>query len=235
MHYNGVMEQEKIAVVIYGFPGSGKGTQANLAANTFGLVNFDTGRHLESLWYDPRRQKEALVRRERKLFEEGKLNTPSFVLGEVSKAVRKTAGRGLGIVFSGSPRTMHEAEHLIPLLEKLYGRKKVFFFFLDVDPKDSIERNTKRRLCSACHAPLLAKYCPSKKPKYCPVCAGSLYKRTLDRADIIPKRIEEYNNRTAPILNYLKKRGSPIKKINGKQKPYKVFQLLEKTVLSGLL
>lgn len=234
MSYNNPMQHKKIALVIYGLPGSGKGTQANLAADMFGLVNFDTGHYLESLWYDPKRQKESLVIRERKLFEEGKLNTPSFVLGEVSRAVRETAHMQLGIVFSGSPRTMHEAEQLIPLLEKLYGRKKVFLFFLDVKEKDSIERNTKRRLCSVCRTPLLAKYYPSKKPRYCPVCAGSLYKRTLDRADIIPKRIEEYKNRTAPILAYLKKRGSKIKKIDGRPEPYKVFHHIERHINKGL-
>lgn len=228
------MQHEKIAIVIYGLPGSGKGTQANLSANTFGLVNFDTGRHLESLWYDPKRQKEALVKKERKLFEEGKLNTPSFVLREVKKAVQKTAAMCLGIVFSGSPRSMYEAERLVPLLEKLYGRKKVFFFFLDIDPRDSVLRNTKRRLCSICRTPLLATYYPSKKPLYCPACAGSLYKRTLDRADIILRRIEEYENRTAPILQYLKKRGSKIMKINGRPEPYKVFRRIERHINKGL-
>ncbi|MDO8520762.1 MAG: nucleoside monophosphate kinase [bacterium] len=224
------MRNEKIAVVIYGLPGSGKGTQANLAANAFGFVNFDTGRYLESLWYDPKRQKEALVRRERKLFEEGKLNTPSFVLGEVAKAVKAIAGKGLGVVFSGSPRTMYEAERLIPILERLYGKKRVFVFFLDVAPKDSVERNTRRRLCSFCKTPLLAKYYPTKKPKHCPVCAGTLYKRTLDRTDIILKRITEYNERTAPVLGYLKKRKYKITNINGKPEPYKVFRHIEQEI-----
>ena len=228
------MRQEKIALLIYGLPGSGKGTQADLAANMFGLVNFDTGRHLESLWYDPKRQKESLVQKERKLFEEGKLNTPNFVLREVSGAVRKTNAKWLGIVFSGSPRTLHEAERLIPLLEKLYGRKKVFFFFLNIDPKDSVERNTKRRLCSVCRTALLAKYYPSKKPKHCPRCAGMLYRRSLDRAPVIRRRIEEYKTRTAPILAYLKKRGSKIKTIDGRVKPYEVFKHIEKTINAGL-
>lgn len=228
------MQQEKIAIVIYGLPGSGKGTQANLAAQTFGLVNFDTGHHLESLWYDPKRQKEALIKRERKLFEEGKLNTPSFVLSEVSKAVRKTAQKNLGIVFSGSPRTMYEAERLVPILEKLYGKSNVFFFFLAVDPKDSIERNSKRRLCSFCHAPLLTKYYPSTVPRYCPICAGALYKRTLDRANIIPKRIAEYNARTVPILKYLRKRKTQVTTVNGKAKPYEVFTIIERRIKAAL-
>ena len=234
MPYNGSMRNEKIAVVLYGLPGSGKGTQANLAANAFGLVNFDTGRYLESLWYDPKRQKEVLVRRERKLFEEGKMNTPSFVLGKVAEAVKKISTKGLGVVFSGSPRTMYEAERLMPTLEQLYGKKRVFVFFLNVDPKVSIERNTKRRLCAVCKAPLLAKYYPAKKPKYCPVCAGALYKRTLDRPDVILKRIAEYNERTAPVLGYLKKRDYRITKADGRPAPYKVFRHIEQHINNRL-
>ena len=228
------MQQEKIAVALYGLPGSGKGTQANLVANKYGLVNFDTGRYLETLWYDPKRQSDPVVMRERKLFEEGKLNTPSFVLGEVAKAVTKLAKKGHGVVFSGSPRTMPEAETLIPLLEKLYGKTNVHFFLLDVDPKDTLERNGKRLLCSVCRTPLLVKYYPKTKAKYCPACGGALYKRSLDNAKIIPKRIEEYQNRTAPILNYLKKCGHKVMKVDGRPAPYLVFDHIDKALRKKL-
>lgn len=224
------MRQEKIAVALYGFPGSGKGTQANLIANMFGLVNFDTGKHLESIWYDPKRQKDPSVRKERELFASGKLNTPSFVLNEVRRELEKTAKRGLGIVYSGSPRTMFEAEGLIPLMERLYGKRNVFFFFLDVDPKDSVARNGSRLLCTKCKFGLMAKYYPAKRAKYCPVCAGPLYKRTLDDLSVIPKRIVEYKERTAPILGFLKKRGNKVVRLNGRQKPYEVFAKIESSI-----
>ena len=132
--------------LICGLPGSGKGTQANLVANSFGLVNFDTGKLLETIWYDPKRQKDPVVKREKVLFATGKLNTPSFVLNEVKKKATTFAKAGHGIVFSGSPRTMFEAEGLIPSLEKMYGREKMFFFLLDVDHKDSLARNGKRSI-----------------------------------------------------------------------------------------
>ncbi len=228
------MRNEQIAVVIYGFPGSGKGTQANLAANAFGLVNFDTGRYLERLWYDPKRQRDPVVRREKQLFESGKLNTPSFVLNEVTKAVKAIAKKDLGVVFSGSPRTMYEAERLIPTLMRLFGKKRVFFFFLNVPPEVAIERNSKRRLCTFCKTPLLARYYPSKNPKYCPVCAGALYKRTLDNVDVIPKRIAEYNERTAPILGYLKEHGYDIARIDGRTKPFEVFRHIASRIEAGL-
>lgn len=224
------MRREKIVVAIYGLPGSGKGTQANLVANSFGLVNFDTGKLLESIWYNPKRQKEALVKREKKLFEAGKLNTPSFVLNEVAKEAKKLEKEGCGIVFSGSPRTMDEAEGLIPVLAKLYGKENIFFFLLDVDPKDSIARNSKRRLCTFCKTGLLAAYYPSKQPKHCPVCAGPLYRRSVDDPKIIPKRLVEYTERTLPIIGYLKKQGHKVTKLNGRPAPYKVFQKMEQHI-----
>lgn len=228
------MKREKIVVAVYGLPGSGKGTQANLIANSFGLVNFDTGKLLESIWYDPKRQKDPVVRKEKVLFASGKLNTPSFVLSEVKKKATNFAKMGHGIVFSGSPRTMFEAEGLIPALEKMYGREKMFFFLLDVDHKDSLARNSKRRLCNECKTPLMALYYPSKSPKYCPVCAGSLYRRTLDDPKVIPKRLTEYEERTFPIIGYLKKNKFKVVKLNGRKEPFKIFKEIEKTIAKQL-
>lgn len=224
------MLNKKIAIAFYGFPGSGKGTQAELSAAAFGLTNFDTGRYLESLWYDPERQHDPVVQKERKIFEAGKLNTPEFVLGEVARAVTAIAKSGRGVVFSGSPRTMHEAERLTPLLERLYGKKGVFFFFLDVRSSDSVERNGKRLLCTFCKVPLLMKYIPSKHPKFCPRCGASLYRRTLDRKDIIVKRIAEYKERTEPVVRYLKKRGYRVTMLDGRPAPYKIFELVQKEI-----
>ncbi len=220
----------RIAIVIYGPPGSGKGTQADLLADMFGLVHFDTGRFMEAVFRDPKRQKEKTIQREKKLFDQGILMTPIFILREVSKGVQQIAKAGRGIVFSGSPRTMYEAEGLVPILEKLYRKSNVFFIRLDVDPKHSLERNSKRLLCSFCHSALLTKYYPSKNPKHCPVCGGSFYKRSLDNKKVIPRRLEEYKNRTEPIFGYVKKRGHHIFSVDGRPEPYKVFQHIERYI-----
>src|SRR3989344_5225216 len=132
---------KKIAIVVYGPPGSGKGTQANLLAQKMGLIHFDTGKYLESVVHDPSRQKEAFIKRERKMFDEGILLTPSFVLREVSRAARQIAKAGLGMVFSGSPRTVYEAEGFVPILERLYGQNNIYVFELKLAPKFSINRN----------------------------------------------------------------------------------------------
>jgi len=221
---------KKIVVILYGPPGSGKGTQANLLADKLGLIHFDTGRYLESAVYDPTRQKEKIIKRERKFFEGGQLMTPSFVLAEVSKATKKLRKAEWGIVFSGSPRTVFEGKGLMPLLEKLYGKKNIFVFVLVVPAKDSIKRNSDRVVCKICKAPLLTKYYPSKHYKHCPVCAGPFYHRTLDSPKTIKVRLEEYRSRTEPVFKLMRKRGYRIIKIDGRPAPYKVFEHILKNL-----
>ena len=215
----------KIAVILYGPPGGGKGTQANLLANKLGLIHFDTGKFLELVVHDPARQKEKIVRREKKLFDDGILMTPSFVLGEVVKAVKQIRKAGYGVVFSGSPRTVYEANGLLPVLERLYdGKKNIFIFELKMPEAYSIKRNSNRLVCSACGYTLLSAYYPHVKPKHCPVCGGPFYRRTLDNPKTIKVRLGEYRNRTEPIFKIAENRGYRIHKIDARPAPYKVFR-----------
>lgn len=216
----------KIVVIIFGPPGSGKSTQASLVANKAGLLYFDTGHLLESIVNDPKRQKDPVIKRERRLFDSGKLMTPEFVVKEVIRHLKVIAVAGWGVVFSGSPRTLGEAAKLLPELEKLYGKKNIFPFSLEVPAKSSIERNSRRFVCKVCGAPLLTSYYPSKRPKHCPVCAGSLYRRTLDKPEIIKVRLEEYHKRTEPVFRFFKKYGYEIRKIDGRPAPYKVLNAI---------
>ncbi len=214
---------KKIVVILYGPPGSGKGTQANILAHKLSVHHFDTGRFLEELVHDPERQHEKIVKRERVLFDKGILMTPSFVLKEVANKVRKLRKAGWGIIFSGSPRTMYEANALLPVLNKLYGKKNIYIFLLNIPPEVSIARNSKRLICSVCGHMVLAEYHPLTVPKHCPVCAGPLYRRTLDTPDVIKVRLKEYKNRTVPILTLLKKRKYHVEIIDGRPAPHKVL------------
>ena len=220
----------KIAIILYGPPGSGKSTQANLLSQKLDLIYFDTGRLLESIVHDPKRERDPVIRRERKLFDSGRLLTPSFVFKEVARHVKVIADAGWGIVFSGSPRTLSEAEGLFPILERLYGKKGIVTFILEIPERASVERNSRRLVCKICGAPLLTAYYPSKHPKHCPVCAGPLYKRTLDDPATIRVRLEEYRERTKPIFEFMRAKGLKIKKVDGTKAPYKVFQVVYDSV-----
>ena len=222
----------KIAIILYGPPGSGKGTQANLLADKLGLIHFDTGKFLESIWYDPKRQKEKLVQKEKKIFEEGGLNSWSFVAKEIIKDIKNIAGANRGLIFSGSPRTLPEAKLELPVLEKLYRRKNIFIFVLKLSPAMSIKRNSARLMCRVCGYGLLTAYYSVKNPKTCPICGGEFRKRTLDKPEIIKVRLKTYHDQTEPVFGFLKKRGYKLRELDAAPAPYKVLgQILKRTKL----
>ncbi|MBU6500798.1 MAG: nucleoside monophosphate kinase [Patescibacteria group bacterium] len=214
---------KKSAIILYGPPGSGKGTQANLLAGKLNLIHFDSGKFLEAVVHDPLRQKEKFIQKERELFDTGKLLTPSFVFKEAARAVTKIAKGGLGVVFSGAPRTVYEAKGLMPILERLYGKKNIFVFEFKLPPNHSVKRNSTRMICRSCGYMLLNAYYPKVRAKHCPVCGGNFYKRTLDNPKVIKVRLKEYKERTMPAFTLLRKMGYKIHAIDAKMAPYKVL------------
>lgn len=215
-------------VIIYGPPGSGKGTLAVLLTKNSDFIHFDTGQYLEKVLYDPARQKDKIIQREKKFFETGVLSTPEWVLPVVSEGVKKIAGAGWNVVFSGSPRTMFEAFGgakrigLMKLLEKLYGRKNIYVFELKAKPQTSIERNSHREICEICGQPSLFLY--TGKMPCCAFCAGPLKKRKVDDPKVIPTRLAEYEKRTFPILAELRKRGYRVFGLGAEPAPYKIYR-----------
>lgn len=221
----------KQVVMIYGQPGAGKGTQAYLVESVKGFHHFDTGRYLESVVHDPANVKNKIVQRERKLFDSGILCTPSWVLSIVKNKALDFSKAGQSLVFSGSPRTLFEAfgdaknQGLISVLGKAFGKKNIHIFYLKVSPKTSIWRNSHRMVCSLCGAPVLYH---AGKLEHCAFCGSPLRRRTLDKPEVIKVRIKEYQERTQPILNRLKKMDYKINVINGEPAPYKVFKQILK-------
>jgi len=224
----------KKVILIYGAPGAGKGTQADLLSKKMGYYHFDTGKYIEQTLNDKENLKSKKFQKEKELFDSGKLNTPAWVLKDiVVKNTKKLAKAGVRIVFSGSPRTLFEAfgdektTGLIETLEKLYGKEEVGILYIDVKPESSIFRNSHRSVCSVCGAPVLYK---ENGVQTCPFCDAPLRKRSLDTPETIKVRLEEYKNRTQPILEELKKRGFAINMINGEPEPFQVFEEVKQKI-----
>lgn len=220
----------KLAVIIFGPPGSGKGMQADLLADTEGLIHLDTGKILRAIFSDPVQMRDPVNRREKKINDAGILNTPQWVVGVVKRRIRAVAKMGYGLVFSGSPRTLYETEKVFPLLERLFGKKNIKILLLRVPPDIAARRNRIRLVCTTCRRPLLSQYYPVKNPKRCPVCAGVLKRRIDDQPEKFKTRLSEYLERTQPILGYLRHRGYRITNIDGTPAPYKVFQKVRRAV-----
>ena len=222
----------KIGIIIFGPPGSGKGTQAQLLAEKFNLVHFDSGSYLRKILYDPKYKKNKAIQAERKLNEAGKINTPLWVLKIIVDKIKKIEKLNESVVFSGSPRSTFEAfgdkkhKGLMKILKEFYGKKNIRIFILNISEKESIKRNSKRIVCSICRTPLLSQMSDVKCQMFkdCPFCAGPLKSRFDDKKEIIVERLKEYQQRTFPIIKELKRKKYKIININGYQFPYKIHQ-----------
>ncbi|PIT93337.1 MAG: hypothetical protein COU06_00470 [Candidatus Harrisonbacteria bacterium CG10_big_fil_rev_8_21_14_0_10_38_8] len=219
------------AVIIYGPPGAGKGTQANLLAWKYGFFHFDSGKYVRSVTSDPANKNNKRVQQEKKKAEAGILMSPSWILSIFLKEMRKIAKVKMTIVYSGSPRTMFEAygsekrPGLVQELIKEYGRKNIIFFYLKITPEVAAKRNTIRKTCAVCATSLLGK----SKQSECPICSGSLITRADDsNPEVIKKRIEEYNTRTLPVIDKARKMNLTVKEIDAELPPYEVFTRIEK-------
>jgi len=225
----------KKVVLVYGAPGAGKGTQADLLSKKMGFYHFDTGKVIEQMLNDPENLKDAKFKEEKENFDSGRLNTPSWVLEDiVIKNTEKLAKAGVRLVFSGSPRTLFEAfgdgktVGLVETLEKLYGKENVGIIFIDVKPETSIFRNSNRLVCSVCGAAIL--YDPKSSQQNCLFCGAPLKKRVFDNPEKLKVRLEEYKNRTEPILEGLRQRGFEVNVIDGEPEPFKVFEEVKKRI-----
>ena len=222
----------KFAVIIYGPPGSGKSTQAELVASAYGLVRFDTGKYIEEVINDPKNKKNKFIQKQKQRYESGLLCDRPWVFSIVSSQIKKIIKAGFGLVLGGSPRTSFEAfdqegrPGVYSILKKAYSKGGIFTFLLKVKPSSSIFRNKERKICIVCGRQVV--YDKKFKITKCPFCSGSLRTRKDDKPEVIKARLVEFERATKPIFEGLKKRGFKIHQINGDQPPYKVFQDIKK-------
>jgi len=214
----------KKIIILLGPPGSGKGTQATLLAEKLDLYYFETSNIIEMAVHSHRAEEHVEVDgqkytfgHEKELWEKGILCSPPFVVFLVEKKINELFQSGKGIVFAGSPRTMHEGEKVIPQIEALYGQKNIKIILLELSPEQTIFRNSNRKICELMRHPVLYTE-ETRNLKSCPLDGSKLLKRTgLDDPETIKVRIKEYEERTLPLVGFFEKAGLEVKKVNGEQ------------------
>ena len=230
------MDKQQI-IILLGPPGSGKGTQAILLSEKFDLYNLETSKIIEQRIMNAKKDefikiegKKYFFEKEKRLWKTGILCSPDFVSFLIKEKVKQLRKEGKGIAFSGSPRTLPEGKELIPLFKKLYGAKNIKIFEIALAARESIFRNSHRRICELMRHPILWTK-ETKKLKHCPLDGSKLLKRKgLDDPETIKIRLKEYKERTFPLVDFFKKQGLTVKKINGEQTVEDVF----KEILSKL-
>ena len=227
---------KKQVIILFGPPGAGKGTQAELLAEKFGLYYFETSKILEREFKNPSEKiieiegEKFDVLKEKKLWEEGILCSPPFVAYLVGKNIKELAEQGENLILAGSPRTVYEGERVTPLLKELYGPENIKIFLIEISPKETIFRNSHRRICQLMRHPILYTK-ETENLKICPLDGSKLIRRKgLDDPETIKIRLKEYKERTLPLLEIFEKEGIKVTKINGEQSVSDVFKDILKEI-----
>ncbi len=218
-------------IILFGPPGAGKGTQAELLSEKFNLYYLETSKLIEAAVMRAKRGqfvnvdgKKYYLLDEKKLWETGILCSPPFVSYFVKTKIKELFKEGRSILMAGSPRTLFEGLDQVPMLKKLYGAKNIKIILIELTARQTIWRNSNRRICALIRHPILTTQ-ETLKLKCCPLDGSKLMRRKgLDDLETIKVRLEEYRERTLPLLQYFKKERLKVNKVHGEKSVEAVFK-----------
>jgi adenylate kinase len=205
-----------IAILLMGPPGSGKGTQAVSLSQYLQLPHISTG----DLFRENIFQKTTLGLEASAYINQGKL-VPDFLVSEMLFARIAKEDCKNGYILDGFPRTIPQAESLDG---KIGQTHQLVVLYFHLDDQIIIERLSGRIVCKGCSSPYHLKYAPPISQNICDTCHGNLYQRDDDQEHIVRKRLQVYQEQTAPLIaNYLERKVC-FKKIDSSQKKEQVVQ-----------
>jgi adenylate kinase len=192
-----------VKLILLGAPGAGKGTVAKLLTAVDGSVQISTGdilRGAVQAGTDLGKKADAFMKA-------GDLVPDDLIMGIMEERLQEPDCEK-GFLLDGFPRTIPQAEALKELLGRI-GVKLDMAVNLDV-PRDVIlDRLTTRRTCSNsdCQAIYNVKSSPTKVEGVCDKCGSPVIQRDDETEEAISKRLETYNEKTAPLAAYYEKEG----------------------------
>ncbi|MFV0335239.1 MAG: adenylate kinase [Tropicimonas sp.] len=189
-------------LILLGPPGAGKGTQARMLEEKFGLVQLSTGDLLRGAVAAGTEAGKAA----KAVMEAGQLVSDDIVVA-VLKDRLADGDTQHGVILDGFPRTTAQAEALDGMLAAR-GQKINAAISLEVEDEAMVERISGRYTCAACGEGYHDSF---KKPAVagvCDKCGGTEFERRADdTAETVRSRLETYHEQTAPLIAFYAGRG----------------------------
>ncbi len=183
-------------IVLLGAPGSGKGTQAKLLAEKYGLPQISTG----DLLREAVASGSLLGRQAKAAMDAGQLVSDDIVLAIIQERISRSDARK-GFILDGFPRNQPQAEALDQLLTRL-GQPLHHPLHVADDVDALIQRLVGRRTCLSCGQMYNVFYAPPHMDGRCDACGGKLRHRADDNEETIGNRLRVYETHTLPVVNY---------------------------------
>ena len=184
--------------IIFGAPGSGKGTYASRLQSRLGVDVIAMG----DIFREKMNEDSELGKKVKGYVENGLL-VPDDIVNEVLRQRLSAIPPGKGFILDGYPRTLEQAKNL----EKITTIDVVILLL--VPDWIIIERLSTRRICRNCGSVYNIRFLKPKVEGICDKCGGELYQRSDDTPEVIKKRIQVYEEQTQPILQLFKETKVP--------------------------
>lgn len=190
-----------IRVALFGPPGAGKGTQAQLLKDKLNIAHISSG----DLFRFHLQEGTALGEKAAEYMNKGLLVPDDLVIEMVLGKVNEL-GTEAGFILDGFPRTREQA---IALDKALQQDSRVLdkVLLVDVPQEELVRRLGGRFICRSCQAPHNLEPFQFEAPSPCSSCGGELYQRDDDRAEAIQVRIGVYQEQTKPVLDFYRQQG----------------------------
>jgi len=203
-------------IIMLGAPGAGKGTQAKMIADAYGIPHISTG----DIFRANIKKGTELGKKARTYMDKGELVPDALVVDLIMNRFAEDDCKN-GYVLDGFPRTIPQAEALDEALEK-NGDHVDVAVDIEVPDENIINRMSGRRACVGCGATYHVKYNPPKVEGICDVCGQKLILRDDDKPETVKNRLNVYHTQTQPLIDYYKKKDI-LKSVDGTQDMDKVF------------
>jgi len=210
-----------------GRAGCGKGTQAKLLKEKFGLIYIGSGELLRGRVA----QNDFTGQKAQQSMKKGELVPTSLIfmlwINRLEEIKKNGESDLKGIIFDGSPRKLIEAHLLEEALGWYEWDKNFKALLIDISRQEAFNRLTKRRQCQKCGQliPYVGHY---KDLEKCDKCGGELIVRQDDTPEAINQRLDLFEQEVLPVVEFYEQKGLLVK-INGEQPIEDVYkEILEK-------
>ena len=208
-------------IIMLGAPGAGKGTQAKMIAEKYGVPHVSTG----DIFRANIKEGTQLGKEAKQYMDQGLLVPDELTVKILLDRVAKDDCKN-GYVLDGFPRTIPQAEVLDKALNEL-DDKIDYAIDVDVPDENIVKRMGGRRACLTCGATYHIEHVPPKKEGICDKCGSELVLRDDDKPETVKNRLSVYHEQTQPLIDFYTEKGV-LRTVDGTQDMKDVFAAIVK-------
>lgn len=188
-------------IVLFGGPGSGKGTQAEQLSKHFNLPHIATG----DLFRENLKRETELGKLAKTYMDRGEL-VPDHITEAMVRERLSQPDTAAGFILDGFPRTISQAEALTEIMTAMQ-RRLTGGLYIKVPDEELVKRLSGRLICRNCQTPYHREYNPPIEEGRCDICGGELYQRDDDNPATVRQRLKTFHRQTEPLFDYYQKLG----------------------------